>query len=454
MFAVALVQISLPGFNAITGERFVQPLASITTWLILIGTLMICFFVNGIYPAVLLSAIKPLNIFRGKNVLSINDAGLRRALVVLQFAISVTLIIGTMVIYRQLNFMENVDLGYDKAHVFEITIPFKVLGMDDKKRAATLSSIENELKQQSAISDVSLSNAETFYDNQQQSSGSFDWDGRPKDFNPGMCVLSIDDNFAKMMKLKIKEGRWFRPARADVHNVILNETAVKQLNLKEPIIGKVFRAQGDTGVIIGIARDFHYRNLHEKIGPMIINNHVDWASTFYLKTTPGNTSAAILAANGVWKQFDDNDPFDFNFLDEGYNKLYQAEQRSSLLIAIFAGIAILVSGMGLLGLVTFAAEQRVKEIGIRKVLGASIKHIVALLSADFLKLVVIASLVAFPVAWWAMNKWLQDFAYKVDISWWIFMLAAFLALFIALITVSIQGIKAATANPVKSLRRE
>jgi len=453
-FAIILVQVCLPAFNSITGRHFVQPLVEPSTWDILIGTLFVCFIINGIYPALMLSSFKPINIFRGKNVLSVNDALLRKGLVVLQFTITVVLIIGTTVIYRQLKFMENVELGYNKSHVFEFNIPFKIAGFDDKKRASFIGSIKNELEQQSAIKEVSLSNAETFYNNPQQSSGSFDWAGRPKDFDPSFCVLSVDAGFPKMMELKLKEGRWFRQDGTDVHNVILNETAVNQIHLRQPILGQRFISRGDTGVIIGVAKDFYFRNLHEKIGPMIIDNHTDYALAFYVKTAPSNTEAAINAAQKTWNKFIPSEPFTFDFLDEGYNSMYRTEQRSSLLISLFAGIAILVSCMGLLGLVTFAAEQRVKEIGIRKVLGASIQHIVALLSADFVRMVLIASLVAFPIGWWAMKKWLDDFAYKVNISWWVFMLAGALALFIALVTVSIQAVRAATANPVNSLRNE
>jgi hypothetical protein len=254
--------------------------------------------------------------------------------------------------------------------------------------------------------------------------------------------------------LKLAQGHWFRADKSDDHNVVLNETAVKELNIHKPVLGQVFRFEGDTGVIIGVAKDFHYRSLHDKIGPMIINRHEAYSMCFYVKTRPNTTAAAIQATQKIWSNYIPGEPFAFNFLDEGYNKLYKDEQRSSLLIAIFAGIAILVSGMGLLGLVTFAAEQRVKEIGIRKVLGASIQNIVALLSTDFIKMVLIAGFIAFPIAWWAMSKWLQDYAYRIDISWWIFALAISLTLLVALITVSIQAVKAATANPVKSLRSE
>ena len=286
------------------------------------------------------------------------------------------------------------------------------------------------------------------------SSGGFDWEGRSKDFNPALAPLQVEQNFLKMMHLKIKDGRWFNTEKSDQHNVVLNETAVETMSLKQPVIGQRFMHQGDTGVIIGVIKDFHYKSLHEKIGPMVIAEEPDEPTTFYIRSTPYNTQAAIAIAAKIWQRFDPGQPFEYTFLDETYNDLYKAEQKSSVLISIFAGIAILVSALGLLGLVAFAAEQKVKEIGIRKVLGATVSHIVSLLSKDFLRMVIIASIIAFPIAWWAMNKWLQDFAYRITLSWWIFFAAAGIAMLIALITVSFQSIKAAMANPVKSLRSE
>lgn len=454
LLAIVLIQLSMPGFNSITEKNFALPATSLTAWSILIGTLFVCFLVNGIYPALLLSSFQPLNVFKGKNALSINDAGFRKILVVVQFTISVVLIIGTIVIYRQLNYLENKDLGYSRAHVFSMSIPWNVLGFDDKKRAAILSSVKNELRQQGSISDVSTASVQSFFDNDNLSSGNFDWEGRPKDFEPSFATLSADDHFQQMMHLKMKEGHWFNADGSDRHNVILNETAIKQMNMRLPVIGQRFKFKGDSGFVVGVVKDFNFQSLHEKIAPMIINNDVDWSGSFYMKTAPNSTKAAIGAAQNVWKKFVANEPFEYSFLDDGYDKLYRAEQRSSLLVTIFSVIAVLLSGMGLLGLVTFAAEQRIKEIGIRKILGASIQSIIKLLSADLLKMVLIASILAFPIAWWAMDKWLQDFAYRIDISWWIFLSAAGVALLVALITISIQAIKAAIANPVNSLRSE
>jgi putative ABC transport system permease protein len=452
ILAILLVQMSLPWFRSFTGKEFGQPLSSPVVLLIIGATLVISFLLNGLYPAILLSSFQPLNVFRGKSLLNFKDSGLRRVLVVIQFTISVILIVGTIVIYRQLQYMQKVDLGYDRSQVFSFNFPWwKIKGIDFKKSDVVMNTVKNELREQSAIADVSMASS-GMVDFGSQSSGSFDWAGRPKDFEPSFAPMDVDPNFQHMMHLKVKEGRWFSKSKTDEHNVLLNETAVQLLHLPSPLIGQRFIHRGDTGIIIGVVKDFHYRSLHEKIGPMVISDHA--GNGFYIKTIAGNTSAAISAAQKVWGKYFPDASFEYDFLDDKYNSLYKTEQQSSLLITLFASIAIFVSALGLLGLAAFAAEQKIKEIGIRKVLGASVQSIVSLLSIDFVKMVVIASIIAFPVAWWAMNKWLQDFAYRINLSWWIFVLAASIALLIAMITVSIQAIKAAIANPVKSLRSE
>lgn len=452
ILALLLVEIGMPWFRTFTGKEFAEPFSSATVWVITGSTLVISFLLNGIYPAMVLSSFHPLRVFRGKSMLNLKDAGLRRLLVVVQFTISVILIIGTLVIYNQLQFMQKMDLGYNKAQVFSFDFPWwKIKGLDFKSSGGVLKTVKQELKEQSAIAEVSLASS-GLVDFGNRSSGSFDWAGRAKGFDPAFAPLKVDYEFEHMMRLKIKEGRWFSDNIVDKHNVLLNETAVQLLHIPKPLIGARFIHQGDTGVVIGVVKDFHYRNLHEKIGPMLIENHT--GNSFYIKASPGNSAAAIAAASKIWKKSFPDSPFNYNFLDDTYNNLYKAEQQSSMLITLFAVIAILISALGLLGLAAFAAEQKVKEIGIRKVLGASVQQIVSLLSVDFVKMVVIASVLAFPVAWWAMNKWLQDFAYRINLSWWIFLSAAGIALFIALVTVSFQSIKAAVANPVKSLRSE
>jgi putative ABC transport system permease protein len=452
VFSLLLVELAMPWFRTFTAKDFAEPVSSPVLWIIFGSTLLVSFLLNGLYPAFLLSSFQPLNVFRGKSMLNFKDIALRRTLVVAQFAISVVLIVGTLVIYRQLQYMGKIDPGYNRSQVFSFSFPWwKIPNLDYKKSEALISTVKQQLQEQSATSQVSMA-AMGLVNFDSSSSGNFDWPGRPKDFEPAFAPLGVDVDFQKLMNLKIKEGRWFNNDPSDKRNVLLNETAVRLINLHGTVIGQRFIHHGDTGVIIGIVKDFHYKSLHDKIGPMIISEK--GVSGFYIKTAPGNNAAAIAAAGKVWKQYFPDAPFTYEFLDETYNNLYLAEQQSSVLITVFAVIAIFISALGLLGLAAFAAEQKTKEIGIRKVLGASIQHIVRLLSTDFIKMVCIASVIAFPLAYLAMNKWLQGFAYRISLSWWIFGASAGIALLIALITVSFQSIKAAIANPVNSLRSE
>ena len=450
--ALLLVEVAMPWFRSFTAKDFGEPVYSPVVWFILGSTLLISFLLNGLYPAALLSSFKPINVFRGKSVLNFRDVSLRRILVVAQFTISVILIVGTLVIYRQLYFIRNIYPGYNRAQIFSFNFPYwKIPHVDFKKANGLMETVKQQLKTQSATSAVAMGGT-GLVDFDGQSSGGFDWPGRPKDFEPAFAPLGVDPDFKDLMQLKMKEGRWFTNDPNDVHNVILNETAVRLINLHGDPIGQRFIHHKDTGAIIGVVKDFHYRSLHDQIGPMLVTEKN--TSGFYIKTSPGNNAAAVAAAGRVWKQYFPDAPFDFEFLDDAYNKLYLAEQQQSLLITVFAAIAIFISALGLLGLAAFAAEQKVKEIGIRKVLGASLKNIVTLLSADFVKMVVIASVIACPLAWWAMSKWLQGFAYRINLSWWLFASAAGIALLIALVTVSFQAIKAAMANPAESLRSE
>jgi putative ABC transport system permease protein len=451
-FALVLVEATMPWFKGFTGKALENPLASPVILLILGLTLLVSFLLNGLYPAAVLSSFQPLNVFRGKSVLNFNDAALRRVLVVAQFTISVVLIVGTLVIYTQLQYIRKMDPGYNRSQVLSFRFPYWTIPhFDFKNSDAVLSMVKQQLKEQSATSNVAMAGS-GLVNFGNTSSGAFDWAGRPKDFNPSFAPLRADVDFQSLMHIKIKEGRWFTNDIADKKGVLLNETAVQLTGLHEPIVGQRFIHQGDTGVIIGVVKDFHYKSLHDKIGPMCISNST--GEGFYIKTSPGNTVAAIAAAGKIWKQYFPDSPFVYDFLDETYNNLYKEEQQSSVLITGFALIAIFISALGLLGLAAFAAEQKVKEIVIRKVLGASMQHIVRLLSVDFIKMVCIACVIAFPLAWWAMNKWLQTFAYRISLSWWIFGVSAGIALLIALVTVSFQSIKAAIANPVESLRSE
>lgn len=450
-----IIQISLPFFNSFTGKNFIFSFTSLQIWEVLGGTFIITILLTSIYPSLLLSSFKPLNMLRGMNMLKMKNTTLRKALVVSQFTIAITLIIGTIVIFKQLNFIQQQNVGYNRSQIFAIEMP--TIWFNNHKeinKTQYLQTLKQELLANSSIENVTITSG-SIINILMSMGGVVSWDGKDADFNPTVSVMSVDPDFRKIFHLQLIEGRWFQSGNLqDRHNYILNETAIETFGLHKPYIGQRFIFNNDTGQIAGIVKDFHYRSYHEKIGPMVLVNDAGWASNLYIKASPSKIPLALKTAETTWKNFFTKEPFEYNFLDEAFNQLYRSDLKTSTLIGLFACIAIIISCLGLFGLAAFTGEQRIKEIGIRKVLGATVANVITLLSKDFLKLVLIAFVIASPIAWWAMNKWLQGFAYRVNISLWVFVLAGILALLIALATVSFQAIKAAIANPVKSLRTE
>ncbi|HMH23976.1 MAG TPA: ABC transporter permease [Puia sp.] len=455
LITVLLVRLSIPVFNELTGKHFTDPLTSPGMWKIVGFTVLAATALNGIYPAILLSSFNPLNVFKGSSILKFKDVYLRKGLVVLQFTFSIILIISTIIIQRQLNYIHTTNPGYNRSQVFSFRLPWTLFRhKTNEEKASTLNSIKHELLSRTGISGVSIA-SQSIVHLSSSNSGSADWEGHDSSFKPTVYQLSADEDYQQVFQIKMKEGRWFRPENTtDLHNFILNETAVNDLKMRKPVLGQRFSFQGDTGTVIGIVKDFHYASLHDRIAPLVLFNRNGWRSTFYIKTQEGKTAQALATARSLSQQYNPGKPFDYSFLDDEFNKLYQADTKLSRLILVFSIIAIVISCMGLFGLAAFASEQRVKEIGIRKVLGATVTNILTLLSKDFIRLVVLSILIATPIAGWAMHKWLQDFAYHIPVSVDIFVLAGILAVLIALTTISFQAIKAALSNPVKSLRTE
>ena len=451
MATIALIHFCLPAFNSITNKNFQLPFTSPNFWKVVGLTLLTAFVLNSIYPAIVLSSFKPLNVFRGFTFLKLKDSFLRKGLVTLQFTISVILIAGTIVIYKQMQFIQQTNPGYNKSQVLITHVPPNI---DFNKKNEIVNEIKQDLLTQSSIQNVSLAN-QSIVNIGSYSTGSADWIGRDTAFNPKIAQLSTDANFVNTMQLQMKEGRWFEQGNeADKNNVVLNEEAIKELKIPQPYIGQRFVWKGKTGQIIGIVKDFKFHSLHDKTGPLVAFQNPAWYNTFMIRISPNGASRSIAALNKTWEKFLPGSPHEYNFLDDAFNELYKADQQSSTLILAFAIIAVAISCLGLFGLATFTAENRSKEIGIRKVLGASVSSITQLLTKDFLKLVIVAIIIASPIAWFAMNKWLQDFAYRINISWWMFAATGLFAVVIALITISFQAVRAAIANPVKSLRTE
>ena len=333
-------------------------------------------------------------------------------------------------------------MGYDKSH----TLAFWMRGMGSHYDA-----VKADLLKQPGVLGITRSTSTII--NMVGFNGDNDWDEKL----PGQVVvvhcMAIDKDFIPFFKINMLQGAGFTGAVADSTHFILNETAVRQLGMKNAL-GQRFRMFRTKGTIIGVVKDFHFASMKEKIGPAVFYYDARAMGTMYIKTEGRDAPKVIAAAAKQFKQYNGQFPFSYDFLDDEFNSLYQGEQREGTLFNYFAVIAIFISCLGLLGLAAYTAQVRTREIGVRKVLGASVSGIVGLLASDFIRLVFIAIVIAVPVAWYAMNKWLQDYAYRITISWWVFVLAGFIAALVAFITISIQSIKAALANPVKSLRSE
>jgi putative ABC transport system permease protein len=440
VLAFCLIYAIMPLYNSISGKQMHFDLLSTDVWLVIGLTIIATLVASSIYPAILLSSFKPISALKGQ-VSGMGNATFRKILVVCQFAFSIGLIIGTLIINKQLNFIRSKDLGYEKEHVFAI----QMHGMQDHYEA-----IKAELLTHNEIKGVTTGNNSVV--NSGSTTGDTDWDGKPADQSLIIHPFNIDKDFISMFKIKFAAGGDFTGSKSDTAHYILNETAVKLAGIKNPV-GKRFKLHDLNGIIIGVVKDFNFASLKQAIEPSIfVYRPTSWQ--MYVKTTGKDVPYAIKAVKKYWQQYNSNFPFEYNFLDDEYNNLYKSEQQTGTLFNIFACIAVFISCLGLFGLATYTAQVRIKEIGIRKVLGAGVINITTMLSKDFLMLVIIAITIASPIAWYFMNQWLQGYAYRVPLQWWIIVVAGLMAILIALATIGFQAIKAALANPVKSLRSE
>ena len=445
-FAAALslvcIYLVMPLFNQLSGKQLHFDIGDYRLWMVILSTIVGTLAISSIYPALLLSSFEPLKAIKGKISTGIGDVLFRKILVVTQFSFSIVLIIGTIIITRQLGYIRSKDLGYDKSH----TLSFWMRDMGSHYEA-----VKAELLKQPGVLAVTRSSQNIVSLN--GISGDNDWEGKAPGQTFIVHPMSVDKDFLSFFNMKMASGTGLTGSVSDSNKLILNEAAVKEIGLKDPI-GKHFRMWRVNGTIVGVVKDFHYGSMKEKIGPSVLYYYPPFLQTMYVKTSGRDAAKAIAAAGAQFKQYNGEFPFSYAFLDDTFNELYKGEQQEGTLFNYFAGIAILISCLGLLGLAAYTAQVRTREIGVRKVLGASVNNILGLLASDFMKLVFIAILVAVPVSFYAMNKWLLTFAYRIDIPWWIFPLAGALAIGIAFLTISFQSIKAALANPVKSLRSE
>ena len=442
VFALGLVYVLLPVFNKVSGKELILDFTDYHLWQVILYTITGTLIASSIYPALLLSSFEPLKILKGKISARINDVVFRKVLVIIQFSFSVILIAGTLIIKEQMSFIRSKQLGYDKEYVLSSSL---------KNMASHYDAIKTELLKEPAIKNVTTASVNLIQYGGH--SGNNWWPGKEAGETMMISPMAIDKDFISFFKMQMKEGETFTGTVSDSTHFILNETAVKATRLKDPV-GKKFKLQKTEGTIIGVVKDFHFASMRQKIEPAVFYYNPRGYYKLYVKTNGKDAPKAIAALQAQWKKYNADFPFTYAFLDEAYNNLYKSEQRTELLLNIFAGIAIFISCLGLFGLAGYTAQVRTREIGVRKVLGANVSGIITLLAINFLKLVFIAIIIATPVAWYFMNKWLQGFAYKINVSWTVFAIAGLLAMFIAIVTISFQSVKAAIANPVKSLRSE
>lgn len=449
--ALIIVVFTLPVLNNFTQKQLSMGVLLEPQFLaVLLGITVLTGLIAGSYPAFVLTSFQPIKVLKGTGISVLGNSKLRQGLVVSQFAIAVVLMISTIVIYSQMSYIRNFDLGFNKDQVLLMRMPYD--------STTDFESIRQRLTENSAITDVGRSSripSARLLDN---------WEAyvmKGDSMAQSDIViksLSVDEGFIPAYKIRMVAGRNFSKNHPTdkKEGFVLNETAVKTLGWKNPqdAIGARFGYGNIRGFVIGVTQDYHFESLHQKIVPMVMFNDKDHLGRISVRIAGNNIKQGIKDIESFWKVNYPDKPFQYEFLDQRFGELYKTEETQQSIFGLFAGIAIFISCLGLLGLSMFMAQLRTKEIGVRKVLGASVTSVVGLLSKDFIKPVLIAIVIASPIAWYGMKSWLQDFAYHVDIQWWVYVVAGILSILIALLTVSFQSVKAALMNPVKSLRSE
>ena len=447
LVAVGLIYLAMPSFNNLVQKELSIDIFEPAHLLYLITISLITGLLAGSYPAFYLSSFNPISVLKNIKIKTSAGSGfIRQSLVVVQFTVSIVLIIGTVIIYQQIQHIKNRGLGYSKDNLVYLNL--------QGNQADHFTPVYNDLMRSGVIENAALS------DNKVLEIGSnndnYSWDGKDASKNPLISWQNVSPQFISTMGLKLAAGHDFNSdPKIDSANVIINEAFAKQMG-KEGRAGGILR-EGDTRPlqVIGILKDYLYNDIYGTAAPLVLYNHPSGTGILTIRFKPGvNIQDALTKAGAIVKADYPGYPFEYQFIDSDFGQLFKTEMLTGTLAGIFASLAIFISCLGLFGLAAYTAERRIKEIGIRKALGASVTGLAGLLSKDFLKLVIISCLLAFPVAFWGVNKWLLSYQYRVTINWWVFALAGITALVIALATVSFQAIKAALMNPVKSLRSE
>jgi hypothetical protein len=447
------VELFLPEFNLLSGKQLIIEYSNPSFVALILTVTVIAGLLSGSYPAFFLSSFAPVQVLKGKVKPGGGGLFTRKGLVVLQFALSIVMIICTIVVFNQLAFIRNSNLGFDKENVVCISLTGEA-----NNRYETL---KTRLETDPDI--LGVTRSESMNSKGWSRTGGVSWQGKQNGDNTSFWVLGADVDLVSTYKIEMSQGRFFsRQFPSDQTNAfVINEAAAKAMGMKSPLnqdIG-VFLIDRREGKIIGVTRDFHFASFHTAVEPLIIAiPDINQQSLFYrtisIRFRPGTVHTSMEHIERTWKEQMRDVPFSYYFYDESLKAQYSAEQRMETIFKYFSFLAILIASLGLFGLASFSADQRTKEIGIRKVLGATVSDITMILSREFVMLVVVSNVLAWPVSYYVMNKWLQSFAYRVDVSWWVFVLAGATALVVALLTVSWQAIRAALSNPVESLRYE
>jgi len=446
LVAIGIVYLALPAFNSLVEKQLFVGISNPVHIVALLAIALICGLIAGSYPAFYLSSFNPVTVLNGLKIKSSGSAGfIRKGLVIVQFSISIVLIISTIIVYQQIHHVKNRDLGYNKQNLIYLQLQGNM--------KQHFNAIKNDLLQTGVVQNAALSRSIVLQLG--SNTGNFQWQGKDPNKQVLITVEGVSPEYTSTMGMHIKEGRdFYADIKSDSNNVIINETLAKIMGGKN-ILGSVL-SQGDSKyTVVGVMKDFIYNNMYSPSSPLIL--FPDTSSVNYLTirlNAKHNLPESIAKVEKVIKTDNPGFPFEAKFVDEQFDQFFKAETLIGKLASVFSVLAIFISCLGLFGLAAYTAERRTKEIGIRKVLGASAKGLAGLLSKDFLYLVAFSCILAFPIAWWMMHNWLEKYEYRINISWTIFLIAGLLALLIALITVSFQAIKVALSNPVKSLRSE
>jgi putative ABC transport system permease protein len=446
VLASVLVAVVLPFFNQLTGKQIVLPVSENYFWISVALLTLVTGILSGSYPAIFLSGFKPITVLKGTLKFSSSSALFRKGLVVFQFVLSFVLISATILVSRQVNYIQEMKLGFDRENLVVIPIEGELRAKYRvfKEQALNGSGIKSISRQGEMPTNIG------------SSTGGVSWEGKTPNTTPQFKNAPVGFDYVKTMDLQLVAGRDLsKDFASDSSGYLINEAAAKLMGYKDNAVGKPIEQWGVKGQVVGVVKDFHYSSIHGPILPLILRNgEKEWWGNILVRTEAGKTKQALANLEKIWKSVNPKFPFTYSFANEDFNRLYKSEQTVSRLSGWFAFLGIFISCLGLLGLTMFTVEQRTREIGIRKVLGASVFSLFSLLSRQFIILVMIALLIASPFAYWAMDNWLQNFAYKVGIEWWVFALAGLGMIAIALLTVSFQSIRAVFMNPVKSLRTE